>query len=839
MKTGKAIEEKRRGAHLFFCLSTVFTFFFFINGPVDANGGLKEKSRLYLSHLAADVVLDDLPGRQIPGIVEESTNRMLEDIEAHQQIANSEKITRQYLKDTASKVLDRELRLVQERFNAVWGESEYKTRAEAALEAFISKQGRAIFKGARDAAVTTQLDRVTLKTYPTEKQVMDLDAAGWSQTEVDVLKKHLAVRMRNQKEFLFEEVKEAVGQRVDEVYQDIQSQMAAQREAVSTFKPDTSLVSQEQIINAWKATLEQTRQSLKKNVEAWQKVYPVFPSIEDEISSHAAEMEQRRFHHYIVNGDLSSILDSEEIASTVREDGFTHKRRRDSLSHVVSTLLPKVIKGIVEERVSAASQADRAAYLARISSHYLPRLNNDIQVRLEAYVKPVHDTVRQQLSEQQMRLYFPTIADWTWELAGEKNERIAKRYAHDEDLSVNTIDDCLSEPIISSITSSGEVPTDLLEETESSVLDRTRALLNEMSKAWKGQNRIYRTQEKYIRIDVDNKIDLESEMRKRAELSEDELVTHFMREIDDVWKKHRIGLVWGTQRLPEYRTKKYLNLFEYIRNRIESDLRNGIETVKVKLVKERENEERERKRREENRRKVEEEQRKEAQEETAVQSEPIARSSPAVTTKHGTLDSTMSGADVGSIDLIGSATDSAVVQKNGILTPPDMGKASDNENGSLGHVVMTDPLSQAGERLYWLALLALVVMAAIAIWIWSQRAHRIDSSKESTESMHSGSVENSQSVGPIGALRSKITEPDTVRTLLVILVLLEFLALLYLVIREPFTPGLLSTGPVQLYFDETESKPGEFFFKGEGYFLKVESPNWAPPDDTVIELRHE
>ncbi|MBI5222795.1 hypothetical protein HY990_00070 [Candidatus Micrarchaeota archaeon] len=566
--------------------------FFIGNSNVMAQ--LKNKSIEYAAIVATKSAIKEIKDKNINNIADDSKKEILSKIHSHKERKESEKLIRAFISVKLKSEFNEDLRKIHKSFNVQLSEDQFKREIEKKFGSdiennkneFLKNKGSKVFINARDLAINEQMSRVSLKVYPSESEVEEIDKAGWKSSNVRNMKEKLKRAMRKSEEKLLEEVENKIDKRVEDISEDIKQQIKVQKNALGLLPPG-NLFTIKQFRDAWEDNVRKEIEKIKKNKEPWQNIYNIFLSIKEEINHKAGIEEQKRFREFIKNVNIN-IATEEEISKVIREDIKAHKAVDNSLNLITKKIMDKAIQKIIEKYALNAQPGERSDFTSRLQNKYLPNVKAEIRERVDALLMPDLNATREKIAKEQVKGFFPVLADGSWELSG-KNEEIIKRIKINKNLSIRSYDDCMKEPVLTSITERNVKKDELLNETEEKVFNNVNMFLSEAEKAWDGQWDIYLTHKSYIEdvADKGKKILIEQEIKNKPGRDKAYWVEYFTSEINKIWQKNRVSLIWP-QGKPKYQKEKYVELLKYVKDEIEqrmnTDVAKTLDRVKNKNI---------------------------------------------------------------------------------------------------------------------------------------------------------------------------------------------------------------------------------------------------------------
>ncbi len=562
----------------------------------------KKLSIIYVTKQAASVAVEQLRTKVIEGIAKDCTEDILNNISEHKEIEKSKKLVELHIKESLDKAFDEDLKKIYKSFKSQdikFSEGEYIRESRESFENKIEKNIsqnaddnlREIFEKARGEAVRRQLNRISLCVYPSQEDVENIDQAGWQPVDVKALKQGLKGKMRRSEKVLLEETERRIDQRIDQIIKDVKNQIEVQKEAIQQELPGDR-ITERQLKEAMENNVNNAIRKLRAEATEGRKIYDIFPSIRGEIDRKAKIKEKERFRSFCQNVKGIALTSKEKLKRLIRKNLALHKEKEKSRHIVVNRLLSKAEKAILGQYVALAPGEEQKEFSTRLTT-YLPEMHEEIKRTCGELIEDDLENAREEIADEQLRRYFPRLADKSWEVPkvakGEHKDKydiMGGIYRKKLNPTITTFEKIKKE--IKDEISIGEWKhQNLLEETEKKVCDLTNDLINEASRAWKGQWNIYLAHQEYIEDEKKgNKIFIKDEVKKIPKTKE-EWVKYFTGKITEIWKRNRVSLIWPLQ-VPDYAKDKYQELFAYIKHEIEQRLNTGVGNIINEIEKEKE-----------------------------------------------------------------------------------------------------------------------------------------------------------------------------------------------------------------------------------------------------------
>ncbi len=582
----------------------------------------KELSKKYAVILAAQGVIEELKDKKIPGLVSSCCNDILDPkkIKLHKNRGDSEKHTQKYVKKKLKSALKEDLDVLYQSFKIDKKKfsrqefveevrNKFRSQIDDNISRNLNQNFQEIFKQARKKAISKQLDELSRTVYPDEKEIAEFEDAyigGWKKIDTNRLKTKLRLKIKREERCLLEEVYKLREKISEEVLNDIYTQMDIQENAIEGELPDELLTQnqlQQGIRRNVNAAITRERKKSRMKIIAFEmkykgekipvskevkrKIYNIFSFVKKKIVEKAKIEEKERFRKFCRNIDSIAIGSQQELEEIIRADLATHKMKDKSKDIIVDKFLSKVKKRILEQYVAKAPVKEQSGFKKRLARYLgLPDIQEDIKQRCKELVENDLEIVRDKISDEQLRRYFPKLADNSWEVP-----KLAKKeHKHKKDimksikghskhpLSITSFDDCIDEPIGNEISEGGWNRNELLQETEEKVKDQTEFLIDEAGRAWEGQWKIYLAHQEYIQENPKKRIFLKDEIKGNLDKSKEDWVRYFTDKIKKIWSKNREALIWQGN-VPTYGKNKYLPLYDHIEKEIEQRLNTNVGTI--------------------------------------------------------------------------------------------------------------------------------------------------------------------------------------------------------------------------------------------------------------------
>lgn len=527
--------------------------------------------------MAAKKTVADLAQTRIGGLERVWTQQILRDLPRHVKAVESRQILAADYRERLRRVLAERLRRIHTSFHPpgqkdhwfteAWLTDQVQTRMRGPVEQSLSRNAEhhlaAIFGAARQAAVREQSSRLSTAVYPTVKEVETLAKAGWDQETQERIGRALVERMSRGTTLLEEtahELQETAGAAVAEAH----AQFESQAEALNQPVPEEARAA-EDIARALASHLEEAR--LQRTMAGGGRpVYGTFPTIQRLLRARAESLEKERFQAFCQTSSLA--VSEARVSSLIQGDLRRHRSPEASKVIFTKTLLPEAAAEAVKRYVrSIADPKKAAAFRARLQSLTMrnQEVRDILQAGLDAALDPPLRSVRSSLAQSQLESHFPRVASGRWSAP----ERVLLQIVQGE-LGVRAFEECLELP---------QLPYDgrpyqhsaLLMETEDLVLLDTSKLLAEGEAAWKEQEKVVR----HFEIEIPKAI-----RESKEDRSVEEWEKHFVEKAETRWREQR-GRIWrGASAISPYAARKYVDLFQYMRELIRKHVKNEFEIAK-------------------------------------------------------------------------------------------------------------------------------------------------------------------------------------------------------------------------------------------------------------------
>jgi len=430
---------------------------------------------------------------------------ILGDVQRHAQSEASKKLLSDRFKEDLYNSLNEDLKVIVKSFNPQssdkmwftegWLADYVKTNLKAQIERDILENHYQNFSGvfatARNSAKQTQLKQLTLAVYPSPPEVQNYYKSNWSTQSREALARSLVERMRNGRILLEENTRQLEGislQFVDEVREQFQRQMSALEN-----KTGADARTETQIITAMHANVQTVIGQIKQTARPNQKVYEIFPIIQENINAKAKLIEASKFEEF--GKTFKYTINNASLKSLIEADMGGHRIFGESLSLCCKSLFLSAASEVARTYASGLRNSSEASAFENKLKQMISN-NKNVKEVLEqgirnAMEKPLRD-LRSGIAEQQMQAHFPRVASRTWQAPETVLERIYKR-----EINTSNLEEVIDLP---NIGQGGKPYTRrmLLVETDSAFFLKMTELISEGENAWHGQLNIVNRYENVI-----------------------------------------------------------------------------------------------------------------------------------------------------------------------------------------------------------------------------------------------------------------------------------------------------------------------------------------------------
>lgn len=549
-----------------------------------AQESLREASDRYIAIQAASGVVEQLKNKQIPGIVNDSKKYILSDVNKHQKKTTSESLVKKYAEKALNERFDKDLSAIYQNLgieNTGFSESEYKKEVNKRFNeqiknnrsTFINNKFQDIFSEARRGAVNQQFHSLKLNLYPSQKEVEQIDDAGWKPKVVASFKENLMQKMKSSVKELFEENKPKVTNAANEVITDIERQRQKQQNGLEDYVSEVA-ITESQITNELHKNVQTTINEMKSNAKKYQIIYKTFPSVEKKISPKAKNIEKDRFKLFINDFNLS--FNNETLKGMVQSNLRSHRKKDDSAKTVAKNLFPDTAEKVVNAySAKIKSSSDYPTFKNHLKQSISKNegIRDTLKSRILSAVKTPLGEVRADIAEAQIKRHFYPVFSGEWAVP----EKILKKIALNN-FGVHSFKQSLELPFISR-GSEPYNPSSLLEETENNVLSKVGKLLSEGKRAWDGQSNIIKAKEDVIK-DEFNKLTKDKLTLK----GEEQWIAYYTKQVEEEWSDNRFNKIWrGFSEPPPNSPTKYAPLLGHMRDEIKKIVHNFFEATKKRI----------------------------------------------------------------------------------------------------------------------------------------------------------------------------------------------------------------------------------------------------------------
>jgi uncharacterized membrane protein YgcG len=370
---------------------------------------------------------------------------------------------------------------------------------------------------------------------------------GFAGTQQQELRRGIVARIETNLPVVFDEVDKAARSSAENVLTDIGQQRAMQLGLAQATPPPTLVTSWQMtahLVEKAQASLEATR----KNQTADRTVYDLLPSARSRIEAQAASEENKRLSEFISNLRVTANADAIRTAiaadlsryrdPAVSEGAFARQYFDPSARQAVQTLVTQ-----------AGGAPDLDQFRTRVTTALVQSgpMHDEVLKSIKASLAPALRDARVDVASDQLRAYFPTLADRSWEPPESViQDTIDKR------LAVHDFDGVLQLP---GVTQGGHDyrRQSLLFETETLAQESATRLVSEGVTTLNTQLQLAKTEAEKAVKELE-KLDIANE-------SEQAWTDKVTERVTSNWKNERPGIWRGAANPPATAATKYLAVF--------------------------------------------------------------------------------------------------------------------------------------------------------------------------------------------------------------------------------------------------------------------------------------
>lgn len=507
--------------------------------------------------------------------------RMLGSPSEHKSKDDSNKKLKEWQRKKLNEQLKGDLAEISDRrlVTKEWIEEECNTQfedmIEAAFDTALGSKFNDTFTDARNSAVKTQWQTViTEKVYPTEDEIDEIK----SPEEIPLgVQNRIKADMVRKGAILFKENEESIADEIKKKIKDALKQRKEQEDHIRTIDVGdalSDLTIAESLTNKLNAYID------TKGVEnPGKKIYAIFPSVAETISTSAVEKMKERFLEYIEdkNNKICSSIDSQTIENIIRGSPSEHFYPETSKVILIDSLSSVVRESLTTE------YSDRDRGDSTFKSKLLNILEEDQKIA-GAFDNKMTEELEGSISEVRKELIRGQLAVFS--------EVVSREYEFPEPqiiefkepprgiVTINELGDSLNIANIDSVENS------LVKESKDTLESSIRDLLGEGSRAIDAQVSLANELEKQIqdifRTKLHNRRIDASKLHKEHK---EEAFQLYLKQVKQIWEitSIRVQSIWPNQDTGTYRDDKYQELFDHTKEQIERIITPGFFEKAIQL----------------------------------------------------------------------------------------------------------------------------------------------------------------------------------------------------------------------------------------------------------------
>lgn len=381
----------------------------------------------------------------------------------------------------------------------------FDTAKQSIINTRITDNPDSIFILARNKAITDQYKSLNSKAYPSLELVNKINNDGWTNTEIDEIKKKIEAGKT-----LFDENTDKVNGIVKTIIQDIDEQRQRQLDVIN-IEPPKDIVTQEvATLFLQKRLDEELAKARESTKQSGRIVYERLDKTNELIQTTALAIEQRRFIDFLATVMPQGIT-QQSLTREIEADLSGHKTYALSEQKLGEEIQAEMAKQAVENYTQQHSSGnDAKAFKQRLNEALNQKSANDaLWNNVITVLKPELNIVRNNITQQQLKTYFTPLTKHQWKPSKATVEKIV---LEKPDLSTYTFEDDEQLPGIKS--NEAYRREQLLDETESKFQELANQAIQKGKNAWDKQTALVEQKKQSIEHDfaaINNADDLDDE----------------------------------------------------------------------------------------------------------------------------------------------------------------------------------------------------------------------------------------------------------------------------------------------------------------------------------------